>query len=152
MSKGLKILLVMSLAMNLLVIVAVGTMALRHGHHKHGHWGRGGNLTRALSDEDRQIIAQKMRDARGDRQAAKAAHQQRKAEMLSILRADPFDSTKFTELLEAKQTHTQKRMQLAQTLFLERLTEMSKAERMAYADRLEAQMQRHRKHHKKDHD
>ncbi|MDF1727014.1 MAG: hypothetical protein P1U53_04600, partial [Sulfitobacter sp.] len=64
------------------------------------------------------------------------------AQILTALRADSFDTAAVSEILE-RQARDLRRLQTgAQSKWLEIVTEMSRSERRAYAERLEEVLQR----------
>ncbi|NRB03302.1 MAG: periplasmic heavy metal sensor [Rhodobacteraceae bacterium] len=137
-----KIVLGVSLALNLLIIGAIGGVVVRGGPAERQGiaMNTGVPYLIALPREDR------IRVIRGARQAdAVPNRRERKAsyrEMLEILRNDPFDETRATALLERHgQTalSTQKALQAA---WLERIGDMSASERAIYAERLEEVLRR----------
>lgn len=145
--RWVKVVLFLSLALNLAVVGAVGAMGMRHGKSMHGG-AYGGPLTRALDAEDRRAIGQGLRAQfpRRDARAARDWAAQNDA-LLTALRAVPFDPAPVARLLDERQDRIGARLDLGQRLLLERLTAMPDARRAAYADRLAEKFARwsHRK-------
>ena len=97
-----------------------------------------GFVTAALSDEDRRVIRQQLRERQVLREMSIANRRQEMREMAALLRAEEFDSTAFAELLAAQRGRAQTLIEAAQEELLARLGSLSAAERAAVADRLEA--------------
>lgn len=140
-ARWMRIALAASLALNLLVVGVVGGALLMRGKWQ-GHERQvafsGGMLTRALDPDDRREIGRRMRAAydagelpRGDRRAALE-------DLVADLRAVPFDPGAVAEGLAQRQARMEAHFQLGQRLLLERLTQMTDAERAAFAERLTA--------------
>lgn len=143
----IRIVLILSLGLNLAVVGAVGAMALRHGKPMHDG-GYGGPLTRALESEDRRAIGKSLRARFPRNDAAKLQEQAaQEAALLAALRAVPFDPAPVARLMGERQQRVSERVELGQAMLLERLTAMSEARRAAYADRLAEKFARyaHRK-------
>ncbi|WP_299411850.1 periplasmic heavy metal sensor [uncultured Sulfitobacter sp.] len=127
------IVLAVSLAVNLAVVAAMAGAAWRH---KEG--GKGGPRAdrgaaiymKALPREARTSIREQTRDplstARVD-----------PMQMLAVLRADPFDAQAAADLLAAQRKAGFARIEAVNTAWLKEVSQMSVAERGAYADRLE---------------
>jgi len=134
--KWLRIVLVISLSINLLIVGALAGAALSGGkwHHRvpPGMMAPGGPLTGALSFEDRRAIARRMR----------AAIRKDFAGLMEDLRAKPFDPEAVAARLAAIRGGFRQRMDLGQALLVERLAGMGPAERAAFADRLETELRR----------
>ena len=149
-----KIILVVSLSLNLLVAGIIGGAILKWGpeHGKH-HEARldkfGGPLTRALSHDDRKAIGREMwRSYRRDGGGGKARHRAVIEALIVDLRADPVDREALAGHLARQRAQISERLSFGQGILLERLVRMSPQERNAYADRLEAEL---RKHRRRDH-
>ena len=142
MRPGIKILLVVSLALNLLVIGLIGGALVMRGKWQEHHMSRmemiGGPLTRALDRADRRAIGRAMRESFGDRQAR---HDKMRAEFETIvaeLKAVPFDVGTVANQMAAHRKHFNARMEQGQALLLQRLSMMDDAERAAFAERLQS--------------
>lgn len=138
--------LVISLALNLLVLGLLGSWWLKWGLHGGHHPPRvehaGGPLTRALSHEDRRAIGRDMHAAYRDRGENRGA---RIVMLAELIRAEPFDRAAVMAQLTAQRDALNERLSLGQSLLLDRLDQMDTAERAAYADRLEEELKRRRK-------
>ncbi|QFT64426.1 periplasmic heavy metal sensor [Roseivivax sp. THAF30] len=139
--RWMKVLLVLSLGLNLLIVgTVVGTFA------KRGPPGPSDRLdsfayARALDHADRRAIFSELRAARREidgpsiRDASGA---------LSILRAEPFDSAAFADVIEAQNARGDQLREIGQSALIDRISAMSAEERNEYADRLEAAMEARR--------
>lgn len=147
-SRGLpwgRIVLIASLALNLLIVGLVAGALLRH----HGFDGRPplrdlgyGPFGAALSPEDRHELGRRMGDRAGDLRNNRQDLRRQFAEMLAALRAQPFDAAALAALVEQQKIILAERQAIGQALLLERIAAMSDAERAAFADRLERTMRR----------
>lgn len=138
--RWVQVLLVCSLALNLLVagiiagaVLSDGKWGPRHGAHLSPV---GGPLSRALSHDDRHAIARKMRAGYGDRDATRAARRAHLDALVQDLTAVPFDSETVRTRLDAIQSGFSERQSLGRDMLIERLSEMSDSERAEYARRL----------------
>ena len=143
MRTGLRVVLFVSLALNLLVAgLVVGAVASGRAGDKARMDLNFGPFIRALSDEDRRLI---VRQVRNDPEARPPSPRERRrdlVEIVDILRTEPFDTERLNMLL-AKQRDVGTRVVVAaHTAFAERLAAASPADRAAFADRLEAELRR----------
>lgn len=135
-----------SLAVNLMVAGIVGGALLKDPHDR-GREVRDlgfGPFTEALSEADRDALRKSFRDRRPDFRAARAQMRADMGEMLSALRADPFDAGRLSRAFDTQQARLADHLKLGQDLLRERLAGMSDAERHAFADRLEQRITRKR--------
>ncbi len=155
MSRKLRVLLVISLALNLLVIGTVGGAMLARskweGHRPARLDFAGGPLTRALDPVDRRAIGRQMRRAYRDGGTTHAALRAEFDGLIADLTATPFDAEAVGARLARQGDLFEERLELGQRLLLQRLTEMDTAERAAYADRLR-EVLRHRRSSQRRHD
>lgn len=143
--RGLKIVLALSLALNLLVIGVIGGGIFKHGRSpaRMEPTSELRALWWALPDEAR-------RDLRGalgpgqdggarppNREERRARAAERMAQLGAMLRADPFDAEAFAALLEDERDSRAQRIDLAHAAFVARLARLSADERAAMAERLE---------------
>ncbi|WP_232796536.1 periplasmic heavy metal sensor [Roseovarius salinarum] len=151
MKLWLRLVLAGSLALNLLVVGAVAGAVITHkpwrGHHAPRLDGVGGPLTRALAPQDRRAIARGMRRAYHDGRPARAEIRAAFEALIADLEAGPFDADAVAAHLERQRSVLAERLAVGQELLLDRLNEMSEAERAAYAGRLRAVLAEHRRHH-----
>jgi hypothetical protein len=138
----------LSLALNFLVLGAVGGAVLRHGpwddrHHPPRADMIGGPITRALSGDDKRVVARKMRRAyRETGQAGRSAYREIMQGLVADLRAMPFDPAPAAAHMDRMRGMMGQRMAVGQEALLEHLTEMDPEARRAFATRLEMVMTR----------
>jgi len=144
MRPWLRLLLVVSLALNLLVVGLIGGAVIMRGKWQQHHMARlemmGGPMTRALNRADRRAIGREMRESFGDRQAM---HEEMRAGMESLIadiKAVPFDAAAVGQYMAKHHAQFSARLELGQALLLERLLQMDDGERAAYAERLQTAM------------
>lgn len=142
-SRGVKIALALSVALNLAVAGLAAGAWLRDGSH--GGMPRDmsfGPFSEALDDADRKAIRRALLDRLGEfreqRQAARAEFET----LLVALRAEPFDPAAMQAALVAIEARNSQRLKLGRTLIESRLIEMSPEERAHFADRLEKGLRR----------
>lgn len=142
-SRGVKIALALSVALNLAVAGLAAGAWLRDGPR--GGMPRDmsfGPFSEALDDADRKAIRRSLLSRVGEfreqRQAAKAEFEA----LLVALRAEPFDPAAMQSALAAIEARNSERLELGRTLIETRLTEMSPEARRAFADRLEKGLRR----------
>lgn len=153
-AKGLRRALYVSVAINLLVVGTVGGMLVAHGF-RGGHAERGpgfGRYTAALSPEDRAALREAYRarmvglrggvDGASGHPGPRARFQAERAELLTALRANPFDPDVVAAVFERQKSRMTSGMELGQALLLQRISAMSPTERAAFAARLEAGTER----------
>ena len=142
-SRGVKIALAVSVALNLAVAGLAAGAFLRDGPHRGMPRDMSfGPFSEALDDADRKSIRQALMERMGEfreqRQAAKAEFEA----LLVALRADPFDPAAMQAALSAIEARNSQRLELGRSLIEARLTEMSPEARKAFADRLEKGLRR----------
>ncbi|SEL10077.1 Heavy-metal resistance [Roseovarius azorensis] len=141
-------LLIVSLALNILVLGLAGGWVLRHGGVHGGHPSRldmaGGPLTRALSDEDRREIGRRMRQAYREGQGAHGGMRASFDALVADLRAVPFEPERVAARMREQREGFAARFEMGQQVLLEHLAQMSDAERAAYADRVQARIDEYR--------
>lgn len=145
MRRGLRALLIGSLAVNLIVAgLALGAVL---GNSKGGNRPPRdadfmGAYTRALPDEDRRAIGRAIRDHHRKSGISREAARAEFEAMINLLRAIPFDASKVKAGLEQQAKAGFERRASAQTMWLERVTVMTDAERQDYADRIQTLLAR----------
>jgi uncharacterized membrane protein len=157
--RGWRVVLIVSLALNLAVLGAIGGWALRHGVGWAGDHGpqaarlaqMGGPLTHALDADGRRAIAAELRGARAEREARRAALRESFAGLLADLRAQPFDPARVEARLAIQRAQVAGRLDSGHAALVAHLAAMSDAGRAAYADRLEEGLRRWRWHHHRHH-
>jgi uncharacterized membrane protein len=139
-----RIVLVVSLALNLAIVGMVG------GAMVSGRFGDGpperidfglGLMSRALTSEERRAIG---RDLRQDGNLRDHDFRGQMAAMTAALRADPYDPVVMQSLLEDQAARLSQVQARARIAVLDRIAAMSPDRRRAFADRLEEEMQRPR--------
>lgn len=140
-----RVVLVVSLALNLAVAGLVGG-AFVSGRFADGPPNRIdfglGPVSRALSGDDRRAIGRALR------QDSTLRGQDLRAQMTAIttaLRADPFDTAVLQDLLDDQATRLSQVQASARAAVVDRISAMSAADRRAFADRLEDELQRNRR-------
>ncbi|WP_299678991.1 periplasmic heavy metal sensor [uncultured Roseobacter sp.] len=146
MSRRIKILLGVSLALNLAVVGLIGGAVLRHGDGKGmgprstGFGAYGLPYMMALPREDRRQIGRVIRSGADlpDRSARRALYR----DVLSALRATPFDAGVLAAAAARQAETTIAVQKTAQAAWLDVVAGMSDAERSAYADAVEDVLRR----------
>lgn len=144
--RWMRILLVLSLALNLAGIGVVAGAVL--GHSKKpprplmvNDLGFG-PYTDALSAEDRDALrrafVERAPDFRDLRKLMRADFER----LLTILRAEPYDAAAAEAVILAQRDRAQRGFALGHELLMQRLAGMTPAERVAFADRLEQTLAR----------
>ena len=148
MSRGLKVLLFGSLALNLLIVGVVAGLALSGGPRKEARDARrdanGLVLVRALPREARAELRARFDGKRADHGSTAEGGPPTKEDILSALRASPFDSAAFAALVSRQTRSMAERGRLGQEALVEQITEMTDDERSAYADNVEEAFSRRR--------
>ncbi len=133
----MRLLLLVSLAFNLLIVGLVAGALLSRGDHRAPRFALDlGPYARALDPEDRREVAQKMRR---DGEFHPPGPRTRRANLeafMAALTAEPFDIGAVSELLEAQRGQLSRLTEAAHDAFVAHLAEMSAADRAAFAERL----------------
>ncbi|MEO0486576.1 MAG: periplasmic heavy metal sensor [Pseudomonadota bacterium] len=138
-----RIALFVSLALNLVIVgVVVGSLAIDGPRNSDKRPARAqetglGPVLMALSREDRRALGRDMRQFLRGEQRTRAEARALMENVVTAVRADPFDPAAVDSLIDVQVQDVELRLSVARGLFLERLTDMSDAERAAFADRLE---------------
>ncbi|CUH50354.1 periplasmic heavy metal sensor [Ruegeria atlantica] len=147
-NRWISILLVISLALNLLIVgVALGTaLRVKGGDHAKSPPGFGSALYRALPKEERKAMRGELFDRH-----KKGAHNRSQdfAQLSTALRANPFDAAAVQALLDQQAQSMADLQDALQQEWLARVEAMSDEERLVYADRLEEVVKRGPRGHKK---
>ncbi len=131
-----RILLGVSLALNLAVIGLVIGAAFRFGGPGGAHRPpppMGAILYRELPREDRKALRGR---AFGGREEHATKRRDEAAAIDAALRAVPFDAAALDAFLDGQARHREEFLSIVQEAWLARVSAMSDAERAAYADRL----------------
>jgi uncharacterized membrane protein len=139
--RWMRILLVVSLALNLLILGAAAGMILRGGPGPQAVRDLGfGPFAAALSPEDRAALRQAW-VASGGGEGRRATRDEMRR-LLDLLRADPFDAAALSAHVARGSERMAGRLQLGMSLIEERILALSPADRLAFADRLEKELGR----------
>lgn len=137
-----RIVLVVSLAFNLLIVGTAAGIAIKGGPWQHGgppkYMADVGvaPLVRALGKEDRRVIAREVRrQGRADGWDRKA-HRQSLERMILLLQSTPFDPAAFDAELQITVEGMKSRLSYASQALVTHLSEMSDADRAGYAERV----------------
>jgi hypothetical protein len=141
----MKVLLVLSLALNLLVAGLVAGAALRHHDRDDGRMRERAEVPRdfvrspllAALDVGRELMG-----AEGSIRENRADLRARFERLLVALRAEPFDRASIEAILDEQRAAGARRLERAEAAVLDRLSAMSPEARAAYADRLDRSLRR----------
>lgn len=151
---GLRIVLLGSLALNLLVVGLVAGALLRGGPFRDGSpHGREPvtPYTSAFAEDQRRDLRRALgRAFRQDHDKAPASDLvDSYQEALQLLRSEPFDSAAMSAILRRQAELTDKRRRAGEGILADYIAGLSAEERRAYADRLEEEVERfNRKRHR----
>jgi uncharacterized membrane protein len=141
----MKVLLAVSLAINLGVLGLVGGAALRGA----GDRGRPdvrdigfGPFTEALSPQDRQELRGAFLRDGGNPRAMRQMMRSQVGTLLQVLRSEPLQEADLRAVFSQFQQRWQERLDLGQRLLADRIIAMSPDDRARFADRLEEVMAR----------
>ncbi len=144
--RGVRILLAVSLSLNLLIVgVFVGAMLRMNGVFAHNRPPMQATMRelgygpygRALSREDQRAILEAMRDRADDFRLDRREIRAQSETLLKALRASPYRPEVVRAIIESQQARLIDRQIAGKDLLLERIERMSDAERRRYARRLE---------------
>ena len=136
MSRGLRIVFGLSLALNLLVVAAIGGAWLRHGGPPGADIPRGGVghlLYRELPREDQRALRRHVRQSL-DRNTMR--HVRVAPHVVEALQADPFDLASLEALLSQQSSALKVGQDVMRANWLKIIAEMSPEDRLSYAERL----------------
>jgi len=143
--RWMKVLLAVSLALNLGVLGLVGGAALRGA----GDRGRAdvrdigfGPFSDALSPQDRQELRRAFLRDGGNPRAMRQMMRNEVGTLLQVLRTEPLQETALRAAFSQFQQRGQERLDLGQRLLADRIIAMSPQDRARFADRLEEGMAR----------
>ncbi|MBR9844402.1 MAG: periplasmic heavy metal sensor [Rhodobacteraceae bacterium] len=135
MRRGTRIVLIVSLALNLLVVgLAVG--AVLSGGPKGHRDMRMPPHVRALAPADRRAIGQEIRKAHRAGALGERSGPRSSGRLADLLAAVPFDRAAVADLQEQTERAERARFSAARDIWLDHVAQMSDAERAAYAERL----------------
>ena len=142
-SRGVKIALALSVALNLAVAgLALGAWLGGGGHRDMPRDMSFGPFSEALDSSDRRAIRRALLDRLGEFRTSRTEARAEFETLLQTLRADPFDAQAMKAALAAIETRNAERLELGRSLIETRLIEMSAKDRRAFADRLEKGLRR----------
>ena len=141
-----KVILTISLTLNLLVLGLVVGAHVRDGHddRRFGPPDRSiardmgfGPFIAAFPREDRREMAMALRDRTGPFLDNRQALVEEMEGILATLRAEPFDAAALTVLLEAQGSRIRERAEIGREILVGQIDKMTPAERARFADKLE---------------
>lgn len=141
-SRGVKIALAVSVALNLAVAGLAAGAWLGGGHRDMPRDMSFGPFSEALDDTDRRAIRRELVGRLGEFRASRAEARAEFETLLGTLRADPFEPEAMKAALAAIEARNAERLQLGRSLIETRLIEMSPEDRQRFADRLEKGLRR----------
>ena len=148
MSRGIRIVLFLSLALNLLVVGLVAGFIFRGGPDgrppKHVR-DAVAPYTAALERGDRREIGRRIYRslrAEGSREAMRAEMRAEYTKALTLLRAETFDADAFADVIARQTTRAADRQKFGQRELVRHLSEMTTEERRAYAQRVAEALER----------
>ena len=132
-----KILFGISLALNLLIIGAVGGAMIRMSKGPVANHRASGLLyMRALNFEDKKSFRKELFRNKDSRKIGRAKEYSSYSSAVKILKKDPFDRKAFEELLDQQTKYSKSSQRSARLALVAQITKMTKEERMIYAKRL----------------
>ena len=137
--RAIKWVLFASLAVNLLILGAIVGLWINEGPPRRDRGPESFAFIRALEPADRRALGREMR-ARDLRRAARG----NAADAVALLRADPFDRSAFETFLAGEAARRDRVRTIGQAALAARIAAMTAAERQAYADRLDAALEKSR--------
>ena len=133
-----KILFGISLALNLLIVGAIGGAMLRMSKGPMANHRASGLLyMRALSFEDKKALRKELFRNKDSRKIIRAKEHSSYSSALKILKKDPFDRKAFEDLLDEQTKNSKSRQSSARVALVTQITRMTKEERLIYSERLE---------------
>lgn len=147
-----RILLGVSLALNLLVIGAVVGAISKGPHSRGGPPGLrevSAPYVGAFERDQKREMRRDMRAQLPDRSVARTANEADYQTFLELVRADTFDAVRANEIIEKQLERAGQFQRVGRELSIKRLNEMSDADRRAYADRLEQRLEGRKKYGKR---
>lgn len=146
--RGIKMVLIASLALNLLILGAVAGVMMRKDKplardgSPAGMSSFGMPYLRALSKEDRRQISEDLRAKGFDRRAARSDRRAHYEQVLTALRAKPFAAEALENALAQQRAAATSTLETSQAAWMAHVTKMSQEDRAAYADRLQQVLER----------
>ena len=132
-----KILFGVSLALNLLIVGALGGAFMRKGKGPTAnHLASGFLYMRALDFKDKRALRKEILGNKDGRKLVKDRNQASFNSAVGILKSHPFDRAAFENLLDEQAKHAKLRQDSARIALVNRIENMTKEERRIYAQRL----------------
>ena len=133
-----KILIGISLAINLLIVGAIGGAILRVGKGPMAkHHASGFLYMRALNFEDKKALRKELFKKKDSRKIIRAKELSSYSSAVKILRKHPFDRKAFEGLLDQQTEYSKSRPNSARLVLITQIENMTKEERLIYSKRLE---------------
>ena len=133
-----KILFGISLALNLLIVGAIGGAVLRVGKGPMAkHHASGFLYMRALNFEDKKSLRKELYKNKNTRKIGRAKEYSSYSSAVKILKKDPFDRKAFEELLDQQTKYSKSSQRSARLALVAQIAKMTKEERSIYSERLE---------------
>ena len=133
-----KILFGISLALNLLIVGALGGAMLRVGKGPVVKHRASGNLyMQALNFEDKKALRKELFKNKDSPKVIRAKEHSSYSSAVKILRKYPFDRKAFEDLLDQQTKYSKSRPSLARAVLITKIENMTKKERLIYSKRLE---------------
>jgi len=142
--RGLKVALAVSVGLNL-AVAGLAAGAWLKGGSSGGHSANPvgfGPFSAAFDLSDRRALRKALRDAGFEVKAAREAGKAEFTSLVAAMRADPFDPAAVQSALAAIAARNQARLELGRGLIEAHLIAMPPADRLVFADRMEAALDR----------
>ncbi|MFT6675890.1 MAG: putative membrane protein [Sulfitobacter sp.] len=146
-SRNLRWALGLSLAVNLVIVGAIAGAVYRHSggggkdrYHGPDMRSYATPYVRALPRDAQRALHDALRDRAGPKPPSRSERKAQYAQMLTALRRDPFDQQSVQDILRAQSQAVIGMQDAAHGVWLQQISAMSDAERAAFADRLEQQL------------
>lgn len=149
--RWLRVALIVSLAINLALLGAIGTRWASYHRfgHGHGHWSSGERLPvslglygRALDESDRRDLAADLAARHDALTGHRAAMRQRMQDFTTALRTENFEPQAALDALAAQRSAMGAYIGAAQAMLVEHVAQMDAAARRRFADRIEQELAR----------
>lgn len=132
-----KILFSISLALNLLIVGVLSGALIREGKGPSAnHLASGFIYMRALDFQDKRALRKEILRNEDGRKLVKGSNQASFNSAVGILKSHPFDRTAFENLLDEQVEGAKSRQRSARTALINHIENMTKEERLIYAQRL----------------
>jgi uncharacterized membrane protein len=144
--RGLRVVLAISLTFNLLVIGLI--LGAWVGHDRDRRPGTAlddigfGPFLAALPGDERRAVGKALVERSGNLRQNREALRRDFDNLVTAIRADPFDIAAVASALDAQRTRLEERQSIGRDVLFERLEAMTARERDAFADALERKVRR----------